>query len=58
MLTWEAKKEAIFEMPVRTRERGRARERYPRARAGREYRARRVAVILKRREAIRNERGD
>jgi len=33
VLTWEAKKEAIFEMPVRTRERGRARERYPRARA-------------------------
>jgi len=27
VLTWEAKKEAIFEMPVR------ARERYPRARA-------------------------
>ena len=32
MLTWEAKKEAIFEMPVRARATTTTRARYPRAR--------------------------
>jgi len=39
VLTWEAKKEAIFEMPVRARATTTTRARYPRARFSRESRA-------------------